>query len=241
MSQLNAEGMSEILSSFIEILNKASDLESSFLKSMNEVVKAFGDLEVSEEEKLKILELSERLADEQILVTLDEDVSLYYESKFTKASIKRLYGNYTHGKPFSKLINELKMSEFINKTYLNEAISNYRSKRYLSCCMLLLSIIDSYFLSTNKDNNGNKRKMTNKLADEKIEEVKKEKTTDFVFLLRTNTLFFLKNVFMHGKDFKREPTYLNRNYLFHGFSKRKYNMYDCLKLFILCSYLDWIA
>ncbi len=240
-SLINRDVLAEVLSNFIDALKKAEDdFSTSLFNTFNNLVEIYKDSQISQEEKERILDLSRKLADEQMIATLDEDVAFFENFKCTSKNIKTFYNRYSKGEEFSYLISELKESEKIDKRYLLEAIKNYKHKSYMSCAMLLLSIIDARFLLTSEDENGLKRKLTSTLALEKLEEIKEEKTLDFVFLIETNTLFILCNMFKHAHNFKKEPDYINRNFLFHGLSKRRIDKYDCIKLFIICSYVNYL-
>lgn len=226
---------------FQSILKEFEDIMEPMRKAINEIVDRISKSVLSDADKKRVKAVAKRLADNDIVITPDEGPFYFYDFKPTKKNIKELYESYSSGKRFKELVESIMSFEVINKQYCFEAIKCYKKKCYLACSSLLFSVIDSHFIAKNKLNEKRQRRTLNQqLAVECLNDIEKETSFEYFFLIQSNALLMLSKYYSHGKDFKEEPLYVNRSFVDHGMVKRKVTRQDCIKLFILCSYLEMV-
>lgn len=126
-------------------------------------------------------------------------------------------------------LHEYVKTNLHNETTLSQAISSFNSKLYSGCALLLFSLIDACFLTTQVIENGKRRVLANGAATKKIKRV------DSILLSCANiSLNIVSNLFESGQDFKPEiEDGLKRNFISHGMNLYNPNRTDCLKLFML--------
>lgn len=224
-----------------EVMKQFNDITKPMRDAVNEVVDRINKSVLSEEDKQRIKVVAQKLVDNDIVITPEEGPFYFYKFKPTKKNIKALYDSYSSGKRFNDLATLLLFNKDVNQQYCREAIKCYKDKCYLACSSLLLSIIDSHFIAKNKPNNkGERRILTKKLAEDCLNDVEEERNFEYFFLIQSNALLMIGKYYTYGNDFKNEPLNINRNFIDHGMSKRKVTRQDCIKLFVLCSYLEMI-
>ncbi|MGG0667008.1 hypothetical protein ABE073_00520 [Lederbergia citrisecunda] len=130
--------------------------------------------------------------------------------------------------------------------WMNEARILFFEQKYLSCAMVLTAIIEGsirncpievwrqrttiYFESV-KEN----------IKNEYLEADLLEKLYDYFYILSSLNKFI--SCFFDGNkpfDKKEEPSYLERNWLMHGMTKRTVSEIDCIKLFNVISSLQFL-
>ena len=224
-----------------ETIKQVDEIFKPLRDVINEIVDRINNSTLTDEDKERIKAIAQQLVDNDIVVTPEEGPFYFYNFNCTKKNIKSLYDSYSSGRKFTNLVNPLLSSEEINREYIHEAVKCYKNKCYLACSSLLLSIIDSHFIFKNKlDSKGRRRTLSNPLAKECLDEVESKNTFEYFFLIQSNVLLILAKYYNYGDDFKAEPANINRNFINHGMCKRKPTKQDCIKLFILCSYLEMI-
>lgn len=117
----------------------------------------------------------------------------------------------------------------------SESVNCFRHHYYRACASLLCSLIDAYLIQQQYLSKFQNIK-TGKVAIERLNQAKSisenyERTNRFDFI-HLNFMSFLNMLFEPANGFLHEPSRINRNYLFHGMSKRKVLRKDCIKLFI---------
>lgn len=138
------------------------------------------------------------------------------------------------------LFEFLHIVEGVKKNDLEEAISLYYSRKYKSCAMLLFSLIDAKLIRLQRKEDVSektKRRCSGASAIKKIKqriETEQDINETFLLLLSFVNLFACMEVFFEdAKDFKKQPTLINRNFLQHGMLTRKVTKRDCIQLFLL--------
>ena len=119
-----------------------------------------------------------------------------------------------------------------------EAIFNFKNKKYKSCAMILLSLIDAKLIRMQRKEDRNKgRRSTGFSAIKNIEKrIDAEENIEkklLLFLLYKNLFACLKEIFANGDDFKTQPILANRNFVYHGMLHRNVCKRDCIQLFLL--------
>lgn len=116
------------------------------------------------------------------------------------------------------------------KLLFNQSVSAYRKNHCNLACIGFISIID-FLLS---EISGDIETKFLKKVEIVVEKMKTEEFLDnfelvyfYIFLSLENTL---NSVFAHSDFSKDEPTNLNRHWIAHGRTQRKYTKLDCIKL-----------
>lgn len=147
------------------------------------------------------------------------------------------------------LFEFLHSAEGVNKTDLEEAISLYYSQQYKPCAMLLFSLIDAKLIRMQrKEDRDIKTKRRNsgakaiKKIKQRIELEQDINETFYLLLLFVNLFACIEVFFEDAKDFKKQPTLINRNFLQHGMLTRRVKKRDCIQLFLLYyNFLEFVG
>ena len=137
------------------------------------------------------------------------------------------------------LFSDLRRMKFVKKADLDEAIFDYKNRKYKSCALILFGLIDARLirLQRKEDRNKSGKRASGASAARKLAH-HIESTHDLsqmVFFLFSfqNVGACLQKVFADGNDFKTQPEVINRNFLDHGMLHRKVTKRDCIQLFLL--------
>ncbi|MBQ6518174.1 MAG: hypothetical protein IJI14_05595 [Anaerolineaceae bacterium] len=133
----------------------------------------------------------------------------------------------------------------VKKSDFTEAINDFNDKRYKSCALILLSLIDAHLIRFQK-----MEKTQRRWRDVGINAVSKAKNRigfkehhEWLFLAMyyENLFACLEKIFESGNDFKNQPSIINRNFLDHGMSTQPIRRKDCIQLFLLyCNVLEML-
>lgn len=152
----------------------------------------------------------------------------------------RIALEYCRAADMEYLFELLREVRGVKKSDLEEAIFNFKNKKYKSCALLLFSLIDAKMIRLQRQedrNPKNKQRPAGAEAARNIfQHMKEEKNLEerFITLLFCeNVLACLQIVFAKGKDFKEQPKVINRNFVNHGMMTRKVSRKDCVQLFLL--------
>lgn len=121
-----------------------------------------------------------------------------------------------------------------NRRCFDEAYACYTHRYYHACASLLISLIDGELISSKANSVLNNRKTGANAGSRVIDSISKNedyREPGIFHLELLNYNAFLDMLFERADGFKKEPKYINRNYLHHGMSKRKVLRKDCIKLF----------
>lgn len=232
-----ADAIGPLQKALKEINNTVKPMRDAF----NNIVDRINKSVLSDDDKKRIKISAQRLVDNDIVITPEEGPFYFYGFKPSKKNIKSLYDSYSSGKKFNDLVATLADNKKMNNQYLKEAIKCYKNGCHLACSSLLFSIIDSHFIAKNRLNTKRQRRTLNKtLAAECLNDIENGRNFEYFFLIQSNVLLMLGKYYSHANDFKEEPTNINRNFVDHGMERRKVTRQDCVKLLVLCSYLEMV-
>lgn len=160
------------------------------------------------------------------------------EPKDAKDAYQRLRGYFT-ASAMDELFTEIRQLKHIKKTDFDEAVNCFKTGYYKACSLILFSLIDSRLIRSqiDEERNGAGMRMSGKRAAKKlfgrIESKYIKESMLFTVFNQVNILSALETVFEAGKDFKVQPTVINRNFVDHGMLYRKVTRKDCIMLFLL--------
>jgi hypothetical protein len=129
------------------------------------------------------------------------------------------------------LFNDLQKLQ-VNKKDLESAVFCFKNNQYKACAMLLCAMIEASLIKIQPKEQWRKvgRGAVRRFKEETIGIVSLEESK-ILCLRAANVLSFLYMLFDDANDFRSEPKHLNRNFIFHGMSKRDVRRKDCIKLF----------
>lgn len=143
-------------------------------------------------------------------------------------------------KNMERLFSRLCKTKRIKKSDIEEAIFDFKQKKYKSCAMIIFSMIDSKLISSQRDEDRDpktKRRYSGKKAAEKLQKhIQDEQNIEknfFQLLVDKNIFVCINKVFEDGDDFKNQPDVINRNFIDHGMLTRRVVRKDCVQLFLL--------
>lgn len=140
-------------------------------------------------------------------------------------------------KNMEQVFEIIEKTKRVKKTDFSEAIFDYEHKKYKSCALILLSLIDAALIRLQKKSslNGKRRNVGIKAvhAAKKRTEADVNTTLFLTAIFCCNLFACLEKVFENGNDFKKQPAIINRNFLDHGMLTKKVARKDCVQLFLL--------
>lgn len=163
----------------------------------------------------------------------------FFNEPVDKKEADRIGRTYCSAKQMEELFEETFLMDKVKASVFQEAVANFRDRRYRSCAMILFSLIDALFIKMMKDEDRNgrgRRPVGGSAAQKALKRVKAEQIDDrwYLAIFRCeNLLACLNKMFEDGKDFKSQPDVINRNFLDHGMTTRGVKRRDCVQLFLL--------
>lgn len=142
------------------------------------------------------------------------------------------------------VIKRLKKFRFDNPRYFTCAMTLYRKKEYMGCCMMILALIEQT-ISHVAGRNGAVLPRSKKT----IENAFLHRRTPFGGYPEASTKYLMMTPFekIMGEYFKSvskddpEPPTINRNMLMHGVARREYTHRDCIKLFVFLEFIGHLV
>lgn len=136
-----------------------------------------------------------------------------------------------------QFISEEIINNLIQKTeentnadlYFVEAKNCFYEEKYLSCILILFSMIDGICVNAQLTSS-QRRKLADKFAKKILESEDLNEISISQYIRIVMPLKAIKVLFADGNDFISEPDFPNRNFLLHGMSKRKVTKIDCIKV-----------
>lgn len=131
-----------------------------------------------------------------------------------------------------EIINNLiqKIEEKTNADlYFAEAKNCFYEEKYLSCILILFSMIDGICVNAQLTSS-QRRKLADKFAKKILESEELNEISISQYIRSVMPLKAIKVLFADGNDFISELDFPNRNFLLHGMSKRKVTKIDCIKV-----------
>lgn len=181
----------------------------------------------------------DKLAKVQIVFTDDlnfEFARIINNSNDVENEIKHYYFDNSYEK-MNNLIQRCKDSELLQDyaSFFYEIMNSYNNEDYQLACLGLFAIIDGLLTDISNLNKTN-YKVRIKTITDKIDKRLPLNQLDRKLLciyqsINSNEVF--NNSILGNADLnKKEPDNLNRHWLLHGRTNKKYTRYDCLKIFL---------
>lgn len=141
---------------------------------------------------------------------------------------------YINTASMKELFIELGRLDNLRKDDLQEAILNFENRRYKSCSMILFALIDGKIIRyQDKETNRKVGFYGAKKICNKIESEFSSKNAFFSLLNLINITSALEVTFENAKNFKDQPTVVNRNFILHGMLYGRVRRRDAAQLFLL--------
>lgn len=138
----------------------------------------------------------------------------------------------------SDLHEEILRCSNVVEADFEEAYSEYSSGKYRVCALVLFSLIERCLITTqsldpsmreNRKVSGGGVKNFNK----QLEIIHSQDMLIYVWLLETNVIACLEEMYQSSHNFNHEPDLINRHFIEHGMSNRETTKTECIKLFLL--------
>lgn len=208
---------------------------SSIIAKIKDEIAAINIPEISEENRRKLLD-SHILWGKYgwTLIPVGDD-TLFDKAPNSKKEADRTARKACHN--IDALFEYIRQQNRLKKEDFEEATADFKEKRYKSCAMILLALIDSHLIRF-------QRKIAVKTDSRKVgigavnkakNRIHLDSAKDDLFysLFYVNLFSCLDVVFENTQDFTKKVVVINRNYLDHGMLTRKVTRTDCLQLFLL--------
>lgn len=255
--QLNSEILQNItnaLNTFQQTISNimSSEIVANFKKTTNQISQIFNDVSLNIAnlfKDIKIPTISEERKEELRLsyknwgcygwTMLPElPISGYGDCPSNIVDANKLALSYMTKEDMNHLFNEIRGMKGVKKSDLEEAIFAFEHKKYKSCALILFGLIDAKLIRLQRinKNTNNRREVGKKAAELVLEKIKNEHELEKKFLLLLdyeNIFACLSTVFANGKDFRKQPNVINRNFLDHGMMTKNVIRKDCVQLFLL--------
>ena len=141
-----------------------------------------------------------------------------------------LMQQYCNDEEIFRIMEELKSAD-INQKDLEEAYFTYTNHKYKSSVMLLFSLLDQQLINRNFFNEeGHLKTGAGVIGELKKSKKVHRENTHLHYLQFTLIIYCLIALFQSNKNFEKEPSIINRNFLIHGMSKNDINKTDCMKV-----------
>ena len=140
-------------------------------------------------------------------------------------------------KDSENIFNSIYSHKRAKKSDVSEAIKDYNDKRYKSCALILLGLIDAQLIRFQRyaETQGNRRKVGSNAILKAKKRVGIDDHDDWfsIAMFYGNLFACLEKIFEDTNDFKNQAEIINRNYLCHGMLSKPVRRRDCLQLFLL--------
>lgn len=126
----------------------------------------------------------------------------------------------------------------VKKSDFEEAMFDFKNKKYKSCVLVLFAMIDAIMIRLQKKKSAtgkNRRRVGIGAVKEAKKRTEAEVNTEFFLnaIFCINLFACLEKMFEDGNDFKKQPDVINRNFVDHGMMTRTVRRKDCIQLFLL--------
>ena len=213
----------------------SADFTIPALQKIKETISSIKIPEISEERKQKLLDSYRKWGSYGWTIIPTADDLLFDTPPKDKKEADRIGRQAC--KDTEALFSKISNIRRIHVNDYNEAICNFRDRRYKSCALILFALIDSHLIRF-------QRKAETKGKDRSVGAgaVTKAKTRVgaddpenqlFCAMFYANLFTCLDQMFQKTGDFKKKLDVINRNYLDHGMLTKRVTRTDCLQLFLL--------
>jgi hypothetical protein len=236
-------GISDAVSQIVKCsqLNMSSITDSikNLTESFSRVISGIQIPSISEERKQELLESHRQWGHMGWTLNPCANIDTLFDSPpEDKKSADRKALKYCTDKNIQELFNTISETKRVKKHDFSEAVFAFENKKYKSCALNLLSLIDAQLIRLQRRSELDKkgRRKVGKRAVEAAKDRASEgykKAMIFTALFYTNIFECLFTVFEDGQDFKSQPQVVNRNFIDHGMMTKKVTKKDCIQLFLL--------
>lgn len=169
----------------------------------------------------------------------DAPVSLFVDRPEDERTAQKAVIQYCSFQKINEMVERLSRNPRVNKADIEEALTDYKSRNYKSCALLLFSMIDASLIRMQRKEDKNQkgeRPVGNsavcKIAT-RFKKIKDVESKYMLFWIYENVFSCLGTMFSDTNDFKKDTKVINRNYICHGMAKRRVRKKDCIQLFLL--------
>lgn len=234
--------MRSALESFADTLSKVYD----FSVTMKPMLEAFQQIsariseavrnikipELTEQRKQELLESHERWGQFGWSWFQNGPLNFYNTPPLNYNDANNSVKPLCSSQAIENLFDDLRQQN-VNHADLELAIFCYRNKQYKACTLILFGLIDAKLIRKQPINV--KRREVGSIAVGLLKgqfEEQKDEQAFYTILHSANLIACLETLFAPGKNFKKEPPIVNRNFVNHGMNQRKVRKRDCIQLFL---------
>lgn len=232
---------------FINSIKMIAEISDRIQRAYEEVFKPFSDAIVevithiqipslSEDDKRCIIQSFEKWGIYGWTILPSGPAFLYNDCPTNIKEANKIALSFCRQDDIADLFSELLSIRGIKKSDLNEAIYCFENKKWKACSMILFSLIDAKLIRGQKKDSKRRRPSGSRAAEKLFETIINEQDLEsalYILCAWQNVLSCIRTVFSDGKDFKEQPTVINRNFLDHGMMSKPVRRKDCIQLFLL--------
>lgn len=218
--------------------NILSTIESallSYTEKIAEAISNFNNPSISDELKRELFESYKKWGNYGWSLIPNAPVTLYDKLPEKQSEANKIALRYMTKQNIAKLFSDMRKMN-IKIRDLESAIFCFENKQYKACCLILFSLIDSYFIKSQPIIENVRKKGVGSTAIKNFEKnfIACHEQEQYLYSLLnfSNLITSLYKFFKYVPNFKNEPTMINRNFISHGMNKRAVTYTDCIQLFL---------
>lgn len=228
--------LQSIVKPFSLISEKIAKVVSVYNQQISTIFSGINFPHITEERKQELRESYENWGEYGWAVIPWAEFDLYNKSPQTQEEANQIAMAYCKSNDMEELFDEIRIARGNKVRDFEEAVFNYKNKKYKSCAMILFSLLDAKLIRMQKRSTTKRRDTGIKAAKNiksRIEEEHDINKKLFLSLSHNNLFACLSTFFDNANDFKVQPEILNRNFLTHGMYRKNVRKRDCVQLFLL--------
>lgn len=235
-----ANVVKKIIEPYIQISEK---IANSFITISQKIGSILSDIkipQISEERKAELCKSHEKWGEFGWSILPNAPIKLYNDPPKTQKEANEIAMLFCEKNDMLDLFENTKKLNGVKKKDFDEAIFDYQHKKYKSCAMIILSLIDAKLIRMQRKEDINpktRRRDSGVLAAKNIKQhIEVEQDIDkklFLLLSHKNLFACISAFFAGGGDFKNQPELANRNFIDHGMLTKNIRKRDCIQLFLL--------
>ena len=221
----------------IKLGQTITDYSSVFAKLSNAIADLANNIKIpslSDEQKKELQDSYKAWGKHGWTVPPYASLSIFDKKPQSLQEANKYMMQYINTASMKELFIELGRLDNLRKDDLQEAILNFENRRYKSCSMILFALIDGKIIRyQDKEINRKVGFYGAKKICNKIESEFSSKNAFFSLLNLINITSALEVTFENAKNFKDQPTVVNRNFILHGMLYGRVRRRDAAQLFLL--------
>ena len=221
----------------IKLGQTITDYSSVFAKLSNAIADLANNIKIpslSDEQKKELQDSYKAWGKHGWTVPPYASLSIFDKKPQSLQEANKYMRQYINTASMKELFIELGRLDNLRKDDLQEAILNFENRRYKSCSMILFALIDGKIIRyQDKEINRKVGFYGAKKICNKIESEFSSKNAFFSLLNLINITSALEITFENAKNFKDQPTVVNRNFILHGMLYGRVRRRDAAQLFLL--------